>query len=895
MHLAYRAEDMSEVFARVLALGGIALAALAAMPAHASAGDLPDGFYERTVLEGLTFPTAVRFAPDGRIFVAEKDGVLKVFDGPEDPVPEIYADLRQEVNNFGDRGLLGIALDPEFDANGFVYALYTYDAAVGETAPDQGTFPGPGYDDTCVDHCEVTGRLVRLDRADGSLHGKVLIKDAWCNQWQSHSIGAVEFDAQGRLYVSGGDGANFNEVDYGQQIGPVEHRPPPNPCGDPPGPENQALSAPDAEGGALRSQDLRTMGDPVDLSGTIARVDPETGDGIPANPLSSSPDPNARRVLAYGLRNPFRFVVAPGGEVWTADTGWRDWEEINTFSSSASTPVNFGWPCYEGYAPQPGYAAAALDICNGLYLSPADASPPHFNYSHHAALYPTDPCPVPGDGSAVTAVELYGGDAFPESYEGALFFGDYARHCIWVMPEGPPDGRPSPSLVTAFDANVIAPVDLEVGPDGALYYVDIGLGEVRRIDYTADNHPPEAVASATPTSGPTPLEVQFDGSGSTDADAGDATTLAWDLDGDGAYDDSTAVNPVHTYDNAGTVIAGLRVEDSAGQTDVDTVRIDAGNRPPVANIAGPGLGTTWAAGQPLRLQGTAEDPEDGPLQDEGALRWTIDLNHCVTGGGCHAHHLQTVSGSDEFQLLAPDHYYPAHLEIGLTATDSDGLESEPVQRRLNPRTVELHLDSQPPGLALDANGFSASTPFDLTAIEDSAATVTAPTPQVSSGQQYSWLEWSDGGARTHPLKLSEPRSLTAYFGPRSGGEEPPPADPPAGDPPSLEVLKVREPKRSAGLAERGVRALVRCGIECELSVKLLGVGRRARRLGLKGKLGGCASELDAQVGQWLRVRPGRTARRKLRHRPRIGAGWVVPRFDVEPRDPYREAKRRCRP
>ena len=81
----------------------------------------------------------MRFAPDGRVFVAEKSGLIKVFDNLSDTTPTVFADLRTKVHNFWDRGLLGLALDPNFPTNPYVYVLYTYDAPIGGTAPRWGT------------------------------------------------------------------------------------------------------------------------------------------------------------------------------------------------------------------------------------------------------------------------------------------------------------------------------------------------------------------------------------------------------------------------------------------------------------------------------------------------------------------------------------------------------------------------------------------------------------------------------------------------------------------------------------------------------------------------------------------------------------------------------------
>ncbi len=237
---------------------------------------LPTGFQESVVFSGLTNPTAVRFASDGRVFVAEKRGVIKVFDSLADPSPDVFADLNANVHNFWDRGLLGMALDPDFPSTPYVYVLYTYDHELGSTAPAP-RWGTPGvYSDPCptppgatADGCVVSGRLSRLQASGNAMTGaeQVLVED-WCQQYPSHSVGTVEFGRDGALYASGGDGASFNFVDYGQDGAPV------NPCGDPPGGVGATLTPPTAEGGALRSQDLRTAGDPVSLDGSVIRVDP---------------------------------------------------------------------------------------------------------------------------------------------------------------------------------------------------------------------------------------------------------------------------------------------------------------------------------------------------------------------------------------------------------------------------------------------------------------------------------------------------------------------------------------------------------------------------------------------------------------------------------------------
>jgi glucose/arabinose dehydrogenase len=118
-----------------LVLGSLA-AMMAATAAPAQAATLPSGFQESIVFSGLQNPTAVRFAPDGRVFVAEKRGVIKVFDSLTDTTPDVFADFNVNVYNFWDRGLLGMTLAPNFGpTNPYFYVPYTYDHELGSTAP----------------------------------------------------------------------------------------------------------------------------------------------------------------------------------------------------------------------------------------------------------------------------------------------------------------------------------------------------------------------------------------------------------------------------------------------------------------------------------------------------------------------------------------------------------------------------------------------------------------------------------------------------------------------------------------------------------------------------------------------------------------------------------------
>ena len=378
---------------RSLLVGALVASVVIPLDATPSvAATLPSGFQEQVVFTGLNQPTNIEFAPDGRIFVAEKRGVIKVFDNLADTTATVFANLSTNVHDQWDRGLLGLALAPNFPSDPWVYVLYTYDAPPGQTAPFWNDFCANANDGTCV----VTGRLSKLQASGNVMTGseQVLIHD-WCQQFPSHSIGDLHFGADGALYVTGGDGASFSATDYGQLSNPI------NPCADPPG---GAMTPPTAEGGALRSQDVRTTADPTSLDGTVLRLDPVTGAAMPGNPLIASPDVNARRIVGQGLRNPFHFTVRPGtNEIWVGDVGWGTWEEINRLTNPTTAVTNFGWPCFEGVPRMSSYDNANLNLCESLYAS-GGATPPYFTYNHANQVVAGESCPdriVVGDGYGV--------------------------------------------------------------------------------------------------------------------------------------------------------------------------------------------------------------------------------------------------------------------------------------------------------------------------------------------------------------------------------------------------------------------------------------------------------------------------------------------------------------
>jgi glucose/arabinose dehydrogenase len=789
----------------------IVFAALA-IPAQAAAEPaLLPGFQDEVVFSGLEQPTNFVFAPDGRVFVAEKPGRIKVFDSLSDPEPTVFADLRGDVYDNGDRGLLGLALDPEFDeGRPYVYALYTWDHILGTPwdpeEPEYGKLENSG-DEGCpaqnnTASCLVSGRLVRLEEdsgkpdqavEEGGLPKEKQLLEGWCQQFSSHSIGELRFGPEGALYVSGGDGAAYESIaDWGQL--PVSGGSGPNPCGDPNKPAGTTPSPiSESQGGALRSQNLKL------LNGAILRVDPDTGAALPDNPLAGDGDANTERTVAKGFRNPFRFTFDDqAGEIYTGNVGSSEIEEIDRFAAPPSSLYNSGWPCYEGIERQFQFKVLGLNVCNALYKAEEEEKPktsePFFSYSHGQSVVPDDECPTES-GSAISGLSFYGGSQFPAEYKGALFFADAVRGCIWVMREGS-NGKPDPLTAKRFlrDGTVYPGVKISEGPGEYLYYASLfseegkGPGEIHRIAYRPNS--PVARVEAKPPyglyNGSGKFETTVDASKSSDPN-GDPLTYEWDLNEDGVFEisGSEKTQPL-TYNEAEEAtrkgeekspnrVVAVRVTDGTFSS-VARVTIYPGDTPPAVTIFTP-TPAQWSVGDLVKLDGKGVDSK-GEVTSPRPYYWETRLAHCPSSAGsCHVHPLQTFSGIRRPEFIAPQHDYPSHLELLLRVSDERGL-SGTATFEYQPNTVNLTLASNPPGIQLLAANTDAASPFSLPAIDGSEIQLSAPQTAVVGGATYTFSSWSDGGARAHPILVGAGQAQ--YTATYTGGPvvTPPPPPPP---------------------------------------------------------------------------------------------------------------------
>lgn len=581
-----------------------------------------NGRFESVLVQG-GLPQAVdfAFALDGRTFVAEQQGEVRVI---KDGVLLAEPFLTVPANSYIQRGLLGLALDPNFATNGYVYLYYTREHDASDPAgPKTGRLIRvTANGDTALLGSEITllgtvgGDETHDSCSDFPAGADCLSADGCC-----HIGGALRFAPDGALFVSTGDGAATGER-------------------------------------MLAVQDLNS------LAGKLLRIDPATGSGLTDNPFYlGNASANRSKVWALGFREPFRMGIQPGtGLPFVGDVGSVYVEEINI----ATPGGNFGWPCYEGTV-RHGMQQSLLG-CQELYASGVPTNHPLYSYSQ-----------VPGEGSSIVGGVFYNGATYPPEYRGRFFYGDFIHGKISTLSvdqaNGLVDANPLMWLNPADLPTIFrrGPVDFEIGPEGDIYFLTLpmfgGDSELRHLTYAGSVRRPEAEALAQPAAGLVPLTVRFDGSGSSDPD-GQALVYSWDF-GDGAT--SSGVTVAHTYGAEGHYAATLTVTNKDGVTDVDTLDIQAG-RPPNVIITEPQYGSSFGEGTQVSYSGLAMDAHDGPLPP-GSLAWSVILHHCEFGADwvCHWHAYQQSSGNAGNLIMPYQGDAIMYLELQLSATNSRGL------------------------------------------------------------------------------------------------------------------------------------------------------------------------------------------------------------------------------
>jgi glucose/arabinose dehydrogenase len=696
---------------------------------RAGALTLPANFIDEAVVTQLAPPRAFTFAPDGRIFIVEAgDGTnsatsvasVRVFkNGQLLAQPAITLDVCGD----GERGLLGIALDPNFASNGHLYLYYTrpnnQEPWCGYSTFQDGV-PGPR---------NRVSRFTMVGDTIASNTERVLI-DSISTDNGMHNAGDLHFGPDGYLYISTGEsGLAYLAQEKNNLNGKILRIKP--------------LSG-DAGGYTTDGNPYDTdIGDPSDPTDDAQLCGNKTTFGAGA----------CREQYARGFRNPFRFAVQPdGNNIFVGDVGGGGWEEIDKLKPRG----NYGWPAREGPCP------SGVQCGNPPYL-PSDYDDPVYAYSHFVSGVRKD--------SAVTGGTFIPPNSpYPSAYDGDYVIADgYQGFMRRLKYDGTTDTWLP--VTPDFATNAFAVISLRAGPDGNLYYLtfDASPGRVhqlRRIRYAlAENFPPVPQASVTPVGSPDPNAIYtFSAAGSSDPDNNLPLSYQWNF-GDGVITNTTGLTVTHQYATLGAKTVTLKVTDSGTppKSVTTTLQVFPGNTAPVATI------NVTNTTSPTRGQYYAGDVWDfgiGTLSDDAplpanALTWSVVFHHDT-----HTHpFLSGIAGnSGQFTIpkigeTDPDVWYRVQVDV----TDAQGLMST-FYHDVLPVTTTVSVSSIPSGAQLSMDGAIATAPFTQTRVVgvNTTLNVISPTQQFPLGT-WTFARWSDGGAAFHNLNVLPDQVIVATF------------------------------------------------------------------------------------------------------------------------------------
>ncbi|WP_326769273.1 ThuA domain-containing protein [Streptomyces sp. NBC_01591] len=658
-------------------LGGIEWAA-GAKPGDCTA--TRTGSFQRTALatSDLADPFELAVAPDRRVFFAQRTGKLKVIDQTTMKVSTaLDFAYTPEMTSQSD-GLLGLALDPGFATNNWLYLLHS---------------------DKTEKQLNLSRFTVTGNSVDPASEKRLLTIPTWRGEGRanSHMAGSLAFDKAGNLYAATGDNTDpfasdgFNPID-----------------------ESPGRRAWDAQG---------TAGNTNDLRGKILRITPKD-DGTYTVPEGNLFAPGTEKtrpeVYAMGMRNPFRITTDPlSGALLVADYGpdakaaVADRGPEGTVEYTRITQAgNFGWPyCVGDNTPfndydfaakksGPKFDCAALvnDSPNNTGLRELPPARPATVWYAYSASAEFPELGTGGGGPMSGPVYDYDPDnayrtKFPEYFEGKWINYELTRKWFKTFSFQQKDQTFQDPRFAAVKAGELQsvngifqdmqwnqPFDADFGPDGALYVIDFGLGSgtgrggsnegagIYRIDYVGDGRLPDAKITADRDNGAAPLSVGFSSAGSG-LPGDQPISYAWDFDGNGTTD-STDANPSYTYRTKGLFTARLTVTGPGGLTGQAVQDITVGNTRPEVTIKQPPNGGVFSFGDTIPFTVKVKDKEDGSSAPIDCSRVVVQSQ---LGHDTHLHPLDNYTGcAGEIVTDAGDSHGPGqNLYYGISAQYED--------------------------------------------------------------------------------------------------------------------------------------------------------------------------------------------------------------------------------
>lgn len=587
-----------------LVAGGIAYAMGDATPLDYSRSRPELWRMTRTILDSNLYePVKIAFSPQGGLYFLERRGAIKRYDFA---AGESVTVAQVPVFDEFESGMLGLAFDPEFDSNGWLYLYRSTPRAdpglAGETVLSRYQF----VDDVLDFASEQV--LLRMPSSNNDATRA------------SHAGGDMQFDAEGNLWITTGDdtaAGDFGHID-------------------------------DREG-MVHMDAARSAGNTQDLRGKILRIRPlaEGGYDIPSGNLFTDPSEGRPEIYAMGLRNPFTLAVddrkgyvywgevGPDGQE-DAERGPRGYDEVNRLQA----PGNFGWP----YVIADNQAYAYFDYAGekiGDRVDPAAPENRSANNTGAKVLPPAQPAWLyypyaqserffelgSGSRNALVAPVYYAEDyadsdiKFPAFFDGKLIIGEFMRNWLMVVNTNADDEIET--ITPLIEAPFSAPLDMAFGPDGALYLVEYGTNwftrnkdaYLSRIEYYAgDNPPPVALATANPPVGAVPFTSVLDATASYDRGA-DSQSLGyrWELVEAGRVVAQLGeqVQQEVTFDAPGERLVRLTVIDGEGARTTTELTLTGGNERPRVSISTSGNRSFFWEDTPFSFAVSVEDLEDG--------------------------------------------------------------------------------------------------------------------------------------------------------------------------------------------------------------------------------------------------------------------------------------------